>query len=108
MDGNRHCYPVSFFIAHSVLTLVQFDSASASICTLKTGFLFLKIYHPFFFYLDKLSSENFSKYTDLEIFEVCFYLYLKTLQFFLRDKYLIRHGEDYRPLRYMTRHFFDQ
>ena len=104
-----------FFIAHSVLTFVPFDSASASICTWLSVF---QSYHwkPDFYYWrftstfssisTSYSSENFSKYTDLEIFEVCFCLYLKTLQLFLRDKYLIRHGEDYRPLRYMIRHFY--
>ena len=86
MDGNRHCYPVSFFIAHSVLTFVPFDSASASICTWLSVF---QSYHwkPDFYYWrftstfssisTSYSSENFSKYTDLEIFEVCFCLYLK-------------------------------
>ena len=115
MDGNRHCYPVSFFIAHSVLTFVPFDSASASICTWlsvfqsyhwKPDFYFWRFTSTFSSISTSYSSENFSKYTDLEIFEVCFCLYLKTLQLFLRDKYLTRHGEDYRPLRYMIRHFY--
>ena len=87
MDGNRHCYPVSFFIAHSVLTFVPFDSASASICTWlsvfqsyhwKPDFYFWRFTSTFSSISTSYSSENFSNYTDLEFLK-CVSVYISKL-----------------------------